>query len=203
MNSATTTSTTSLKKVEEDLTEQKADKVSDESYLGKPGQAEIFDICTDTDSENVIEFYVWLPNSKEGRISFSQYEFEQGKVDSFLDNIDCTVEDLDRVYQDIPVTYTKHNGWITVYSSEDKRMESTYRGTSSWYNISKTTGNPTPNSNLIHLLNIPFYLSIGASLVSWEIWPVIYGVMYLFFIWFFNAAHTGMSMPHRKSIQAD
>lgn len=207
-----TVESTRLSKVEEDLTKRNAEKSSDESYLGEPATAEIFDVRTEENigEDTVVEFDVWLPTSKQGCISFSEYDFEKGRVEEFLDNLNCTVTDLDSlycedggggvIYQTIPVTFTENHGWVTFYGSKRKHLESTYSGDSSWYNIGPMSGHPKPNKKYSHLLNTPSYLGVIISLYTWSVFPFVYGFITLCILWYLNSANTGMSMPRRKTV---
>lgn len=194
--------TTTLSDVEATLTQENANKVSDESYLGEASEAEIFNVRTDEEIESeeaFIEFDIWLPNSKRGCISFSKYEFRSGRVESFLENINCTVNDLKNVYTSIPVTFTTHKGWIAVYGNE-KHLESTYSGTSQWYTIDSDSGSPFPTSRHMHLLNLPFYIGLLFALYTWSIFPAVFGFAGLVAFWYGNCMAVGMSSPRRKSI---
>lgn len=190
-----------LSDVEETLTEKAANQEADEAYLGVAETAEIVDVRTDDVDEDVaVEFEVSLPNAKRGRLAFSDYDFERGRVEEFLDNIDCTVDDMiDAMYHDIPVTFTNWKGWVVVYG-DSKHLETTFAGESDWYTIDEDTAHPNPNRKYGTMLSSPFYIGVIASLLLWSIVPVIFGVIGAGALWYLNCMQVGFTMPNRKHI---
>jgi len=193
--------TQTIKNVESKLTERKAINVSDESYTAEAESGEIIAIRTEDTSKNTfVEFDIVLTNEKVGTISFREYEFDNGEVEKFLNNIDCTVQDLTQaLHQSVPVTYTELKGWVLFYGFE-KHLETTYEGESNWYTIDSESGYPKPNNKYSLVLNTPLFVGFLLSIGLWKITPIFFGFLLTAVLWYVNCMIVGMSMPSQKSI---
>lgn len=210
MSTSTTTEKTihpseTLSKVEDTLTEKVAENEADEMFLGEPAEGEIIDVRTEDTSEDdtVIEFDVLLPNEKTGTISFSEFDFEEGRVEEFLNNIDCTINDTtDAMYHSVPVTFTNWKGWVVLYG-ESKHLDATFSGESKLYKIDEKRAAPRPNRLYSTVLGLAFYIGVAASIVMWDLFPLVIGGAISVFLWYLNCVSVGMSSPRRKHIKID
>lgn len=196
-------------KAEKKLTTLKANKESKEQYLGVPSKATITDVQTENLDENiVIRFIVNLPTEKTGYIDFTEYMVNDDKLDIFLDNIGCTINDItDGLYATIPVTYTDWHGWKTFYSNNESNLKP-YTGESNWRVIESDIGFNRPNTKLSIIYNvIPMIISVSVIVYSMEFTTVMFifsafiGFIIWAFIWYMDAAYSGMSSPKNSKIK--
>lgn len=190
-----------ISEAEENLTEREASKQADEMHLGEPCEAEIVSVDPDPEDEDaVVEFTVDLPNYKTGTISFSEFDYEEGWLDEFLDDIDCTVADMqDAAHHRVPVTYTDWKGWVVLYGRNGEHLETTYQGESNWFQIDEDEGRPHPSNRVGRLFLLAPILG-GIGFFIWGLIAPFVGVVGWCFLWYCAAAWTGMTSPRRKQI---
>jgi len=193
----------SISQAEEILTEREASKRADKEFLGEVASAEIIDV-EPSPYDGVVEFTLNLPNYKTATLTFSEYECEDGRVETFLDNIDCTPSDMiEAAYHSVPVTYTYYKGWIAVYGERRKHLNSTYKMRSNWYVIDEKSGQPKPNWKYSTFLISPLFVGVIATFLMWSVVPFVSGVAISFLLWALNFMYTGISMPNLKPISLD
>lgn len=194
-----------ISEAEEKLTEKAASREADEMYLGEPCECEITDVNPDPEEENtMVEFTIDLPNYKTATLSFSERDFERGRVEEFLENINCTTGDmLEAAHHKVYVTYTDWKGWIVLFGPQEKHLNSTYSvGGSKWYKIDTDMGAPHPNRRLSSV----YALTLVAGAIGYFEWGLIsafLGFVAWLAVWYLNCMVTGMSMPHRKPLSVD
>jgi len=193
----------SISEAEEALTEKEASKQADEAFLGKAESAEIINVNPDPE-DGIVEFTLDLPNYKTATLNFSEFEYEEGRVEEFLNNIDCTQSDMmEAAYHEVPVTYTNYKGWVVLYGEYTKHLDSTFKGESNWYTIDEDTAHPHPNRKYSTLLSLPFYIGGLVSLFQWSFVPIFFGFIGMCALWYMNCMNVGLSMPHRKPLSVD
>lgn len=199
-----------IQKAEEKLITKKANEKDKDQYLGKPSEAVIENVQTEDLDENIfIRFIVTLPTQETGYIDFTSHMVEKNKLDIFLNNIDCTVNDIsDGFYKKIPVTYTNYHGWKAFYSKNESELK-LYKGKSKWRTFDKDMALPRPNKKLAFLYNIiPWFISFGYFYNFYEFALnelIITGLIMTFiiwgFTWYMDAFFGGMKCPQDVKIK--
>lgn len=188
------------------LLEKAAERAADEAFLGEPETATIEDVVTDDDAlgENVVVKYVLsLPNEKTGSITFSEYDWEDGRVEAFLEQLHASVTDMDSAaYHTVPVTYTEMKGWIVFYGSHPN-LETTYRGKSNVWTVGERSGFPKAKWPVKIFTRSPLIIGLVASLVSSSIGPMIMALFAWVFLGYCAVAWSGMSVPWRKQVEVE
>jgi len=199
-----------IQKAEEKLITKKANEKDKDQYLGKPSEAVIENIQTEDLDENIfIRFIITLPTQEIGYIDFTSHMVEKNKLDIFLDNIDCTVNDIsDGFYKKIPVTYTNYHGWKAFYSKNKSEL-TIYKGESKWRTFDDDMALPRPDKKLASLYHIiPWFISFG-YLYNFKVFAIdeliLVGLMMTFviwiFIWYMDAFFCGMTCPQDVRIK--
>jgi hypothetical protein len=190
-----------VKSAEDTLSDKAAEAASDESFLGEPATATINNVITDgLQDDTVVKFILTLPNEKQGHISFSEYEWERGHAETFVEQqLHSSINDLeDAIFHDIPVTYTNLKGWVT-FAGYD--VSSVHFGTSRFWEIDPDTGFATGKRITKVFTAIPLFAGLVIGFLSNSYTPLIFGFLLWVFLGYCKVAWAGMSSPRRKTIQ--
>lgn len=189
---------------EETLSEKAAERAADESFLGEPETATIENVVTDDDEladSVVVKYVLSLPNEKTGVITFSEYDWEKGRVESFLEQLHSSVTDMkSAVYHTVPVTYTEMKGWVVFYGDQSN-LGTTYRGKSKFWAVGERSGFPKAKWPIKIVTRSPLLFGVLASVMSASIAPLIPAVFAWVFLGYCAVAWSGMSVPWRKQVE--
>lgn len=202
-----TTLVSNITKAEEKLSEKAAERTADEAFIGEPETATIENVIIDDaelDENSVVKYVLSLPNEKTGTITFSEYDWERGRVEDFLEQLHASVDDMESaLLHDVPVTYTEMKGWLMFYGREERQLETTYTGTSSVWKIGERSGFPKAKWPVKAITRSPLLVGAIAAGVSWSLAPLFIACIAWVFFGYCAVAWSGMSCPWTKQITVE